>query len=269
MTKELVRGRGAPQVCVSSDPEGTLAQAATAIAHGLAAAIAARGMAHWVTTGGSTPEGVYRTLIRRPLRDRVEWSRVHLWWGDDRFVPRQHELSNVGPVDRILVAGDGVPIPAANIHVVPMDETRRANGTPADAAAGYLDTIRRWVPWGRYGPIFDVVVLGIGPDGHLLSIFPGARLPDPAHAVFDVAAPTHIEPQVARVTMHPVVIDEARSVVVAAYGQGKASILAELLEGELDERRLPAQRARRAGACWFLDAAAAGELRRRQAPGRV
>ena len=127
------------------------------------AAIAARGVAHVATTGGSSAPGVYRRLGRSPLRETVDWSRVHVWWGDDRFVPPDHPLSNVLPFTQILLAsggdeeggspegadvggaGDGVRIPAEHIHQVPVAEAIAHSGGPAWAAAVYA----RVAPGGR------------------------------------------------------------------------------------------------------------------------
>ena len=85
------------------------AAAAAEIARILAAAVEARGVAHWATTGGSAAPGIYAALREAPLRDTLDWSRIHTWWGDDRFVPADHPLSNVMPIA-------GMPIPDANLH---------------------------------------------------------------------------------------------------------------------------------------------------------
>jgi 6-phosphogluconolactonase len=81
-----------PRIEVLADPEATSRAAAESIAEALGAAFTQRGRADWVTTGGSTPVGIYRELAAAPLRDRVPWHAVHVWWGDDRFVPRDHPL---------------------------------------------------------------------------------------------------------------------------------------------------------------------------------
>jgi 6-phosphogluconolactonase len=112
--------------------------------------------------------------------------------------------------------------------------------------------------------VFDLIVLGIGDDGHLLSVFPGSFALDSPDLALAVPAPTHIEPRLERVTLNPAVIGVARAVLVVAHGADKATILAEILGPERDPRRWPGQLALRPGATWILDepAAAAVALRR-------
>ncbi len=106
------------------------------------------------------------------------------------------------------------------------------------------------------------MILGVGPDGHCLSVFPGSAASDadPRVTVLAVEAPTHIAPHLPRVTINPALLEVAGEVLVAAFGSGKASVMAELLGPVRDPRALPAQRARRAGATWILDRAAAAQL---------
>ncbi|MEA2550075.1 MAG: 6-phosphogluconolactonase, partial [Chloroflexota bacterium] len=92
-----------PKIEVLPDPNAVAAVAAQRIATALAGAVGQRGRADWATTGGSTPIGIYRELAQPPLRDMVPWADVHVWWGDDRFVPRDHPLSNVLPLDQVLL----------------------------------------------------------------------------------------------------------------------------------------------------------------------
>ena len=111
-------------------------------------------------------------------------------------------------------------------------------------------------------PVFDAIIVGIGPDGHLLSVFPGSAAFDAPGWVVPIPAPTHVQPHLARVSLTPGALDATRTLLPLAFGGGKAAIVAAVLGGPRDERRLPAQRARRAGATWILDAAAAGSLSR-------
>ena len=274
---------GEPRIHVLPDPAATSRAAAEAIAEGLREAVTERDRADWATTGGSTPVGIYEALATDPLRHEVPWARVHVWWGDDRFVPRDHPLSNVLPLDQVLMSAaaraglsgtgadaaeveiemePGVFIPAEHIHAPPTGKAiARAVGTDW-VAQEYERELRADGPAvGDAGyPVFDVVLLGIGPDGHVLSVFPGSPLLDSEAWVAGVPAPTHVEPHVARVSLNPRILDAARLPIVVVHGEGKAEILASVLGPERDVSRWPAQLARREGAEWFLDGAAAARL---------
>jgi 6-phosphogluconolactonase len=274
---------GKPRIEILADPEATSRAAAAAIAGALADAVAQRGRADWVTTGGSTPVGIYRELAVAPLRDTVPWHAVNVWWGDERFVPRDHPLSNVLPLDQVLISAaaraglsgtgeyavdvdlgnePGVPLPSANIHAPRMGEAIASGAGLEWVATEYADRIRdAGLPGADDGfPIFDIVLVGVGADGHVLSVFPGSPLFDSEAWVVAVPAPTHIEPHVARVSLHPHILELARLPIVVAHGAGKAEILSTVLGAERDEHRWPAQLARREGAAWFLDRAAAAAL---------
>jgi 6-phosphogluconolactonase len=220
---------------------------------------------------------IYRELAGAPLRDRVPWEDVHVWWGDDRFVPRDHPLSNVKPFDDILLAigyteegqvgmatmGSPRPVPLPLDHLHPF-RTGEAIGAARDASwcaaelAKELDAapLERDVDW----PVFDLVVVGVGADGHVLSVFPDSTAFDAKAFAIAIPAPTHIEPRVGRVTLNPGVLVAARQVLVVASGVEKASIIRAALKDEVDPRHLPVQAARHSNAVWILDSAAAGEL---------
>jgi 6-phosphogluconolactonase len=276
--------RGEPRIEVLEDPDACSDAAAHAIARVLADAVDRRGRADWATTGGSTPVGIYQVLAGAPHRDEVPWERVHAWWGDDRYVPRDHPLSNVLPFDQVLLSASaraglsgsgadaadveagwepGVRMPPSNVHAPPMTRAIAVGTGVAGAVAEYDAALRAaGLPVAESGfPAFDVVLLGIGPDGHLLSVFPNSPLLDDAESwVAAVPAPTHVEPHVARLSLNPRILDAAGSVVVVVHGAGKSAILASVLGPERDARRWPAQLARRANATWFLDRPAAADL---------
>lgn len=249
------------RVVVVADAAAASEVAARHIAASLRAAVAERGRADWATTGGSAAPGIYRHLAEEPLRDEIPWERVHVWWGDDRFVPRDHPLSNVKPLDDILLVG--VPLPIANLHPVRSGEAIGASrDAAAVAAAMATELAAAGLPIADGFPVLDLVVLGVGGDGHVLSVFPGSRAFDADAWVVDIPAPTHIEPHVARITMHPSVVRVARDVLVVATGAGKAEVLAAILRDGRDERRWPAQLARHGRATWILDEASAANLAR-------
>jgi 6-phosphogluconolactonase len=265
-----------PEIVVLAEADQTAVEAAARIATTLAAAVEVRTRADWATTGGSTPVAIYRRLAAQPLLEAIPWAGVHVWWGDDRFIPRDHPLSNVKSFDDVLLdiadaeegtAGAGyagVPLPVENIHPFRTTEAIGRGAGAASCAAALADELRAAELPERDGwPVFDLILLGIGPDGHLLSVFPGSPALDSTELAMAIPAPTHVEPHVERVTLNPAVIGVARQVIVVVQGADKAATLAQVLGPERDPRRWPAQLARREGAVWILDEAAASGL-----PGR-
>ena len=265
---------GEPELIVVPDGAAASALAAERIANGLRSAVEARGRADWATTGGSNPIGIYRAIMDGPLRDAIPWELTHIWWGDDRFVPRDHPLSNVKPLDDILlrigaseegVAGGGpagVPIGADHVHPFPAGEAiGRGQGTDACAAALADELRAAGLPTVDGWPSFDLILVGIGGDGHLFSVFPGSATIGSSELALGVPAPTHIEPHVPRVTLNPAVLTAARELLVVVLGESKAAIVGEVF-GRAGPAPLPAQFARRAGATWILDEAAAAQLAR-------
>ena len=265
-----------PTVLVVANADEAAAVATTRIATALTDAVAKRGQADWATSGGSSVVGIYRRLAARPLRDAIPWAGVHVWWGDDRYVPRDHPQSNVKPLDDILLAigpseegtagrgGAGVPLPLGNLHPFRTGEAIGGSRGPDWCAAALADELTAArVPTEGSWPAFDLVLLGVGADGHVLSVFPGSAAIGASALAMAIPAPSHIEPRVDRVTLNPAVIGAARAVLVVATGAAKAPVLAEVFGYSLDPTRWPAQLARRAAATWILDAAAAASLPRR------
>ncbi|MCI0583491.1 MAG: 6-phosphogluconolactonase [Chloroflexi bacterium] len=248
---------GEPEILVLPDADAVSATAGRRIAEALAGAVTARGVAHWATTGGSTPSPIYEVLAAQPLRDAVPWPGVHVWWTDDRWAPPDGPLSNARAFLELLQPR--VPIPAANVHPVPVGEAMAGGQEASWAASRYAESLRGVaIPVDAAGyPVLDVVLVGIGGDGHLFSVFPGSATWDNAAWVQAVPAPTHIEPQVARVTLHPRILDACRHPIVVVHGASKAAILARIFGPRSDPRELPALAARRRGATWILDEGAA------------
>jgi 6-phosphogluconolactonase len=235
--------------------------AADAIVEALVAAVGARGVAHWATTGGSTAPALYAALSEPARRDAIPWGSVHVWWGDERYVPFDHPLSNALPFDQRQ--GHDLPIPSLNVHRVPTAEALDEGRGAAWAAARYgVDLQEAGLADGSTPGALDVVLLGIGPDGHLLSVFPGSAVWDTAAAAAAVPAPTHIEPHVERVTLHPSYLAAARRIVVVATGAAKAEALGRAWTPATDVRETPARAAVRPGAIWFVDEAAAARIPR-------
>lgn len=252
------------RLVIVTDAEAAAAEAARRVARILADAVAARGRADWATTGGSTPVGIYRRLREAPLRDAVPWSGVHVWWGDDRFVPRDHPLSNVRPLDDVLLDPEhGVALPVANLHPFRTGESIGAGWDAAWAAANLAGELAAaGLPEQDGWPVLDLILLGIGGDGHVLSVFPGSGAFDATDVALAIPAPMHIEPHVERVTLNPALLSVARNVVAVAHGSGKAGILGEVFGSMRDARRWPAQLALGPTATWIVDEAAAAGLAR-------
>ncbi|HEX5149107.1 MAG TPA: 6-phosphogluconolactonase [Candidatus Limnocylindrales bacterium] len=275
----MTHGSTAPELIVVPDADAVATEAAARIGVTLADAVSARGRADWATTGGSLAPAIYRRLAAPPLRDTIPWPAVHVWWGDDRYVPRDHPLSNVKPLDDILLAiastesgqlGLGmsgsptpVPLPLENLHPFP---TTAAIGGARGAAwcAAQLAAELSGAGLGRRGawPIFDLILLGVGGDGHLLSVFPGSAAFESSELAMAIPAPTHVEPHLERVTLNPAVLGPASRVLVVVAGEGKAGILADIFGAVRDPVRWPAQLALRGGATWIVDSGAAGRLDR-------
>jgi 6-phosphogluconolactonase len=278
--------RGAPaelggaELIVLADDEAVAREAARRTLAVLGAAIEDRGVAHLALTGGSSAVPLYRALADPAHRAAIDWSRVHLWWGDERFVPIDHPESNAGMIYRVLLAmpalaaesgsgaqgidvaaGDvpGVPVEPANVHPVEVEETF-SDSEPVELAAQlYAAELTRNVLLAHGGvPRFDVLLTGVGPDGHMLSIFPGsAALAADAPIAMAIPAPDHVDPKLPRVTLSARVLPAAGLVLVMASGAAKADILARVLGPEHDPARWPAQAALLPNAVWLLDTAAA------------
>lgn len=273
---------GEPELVVVADPDAASEEAARRIAAALADGIAARGRADFATTGGSTPAGVYQRLESDAHRDSVPWDGVHLWWGDDRFVPRDHRFSNVRIADQILLGGTryadgageagsssdlhrvrppGVPIPLEQVHPFPIGDAVANRHDAAWCAARYIQELREsGIAVADGWPVFDVLFLGVGPDGHVLSVFPHSPAFDLTAWAMPIPPPTHVEPHIERVTLNPGVIGVARLVLVVVHGTGKNAVLPDVFAEQREPRAFPAQLARREGAVWILDEAAAAAL---------
>jgi 6-phosphogluconolactonase len=252
---------GEPRIVVAATGD-VAGLAADHILRVLGAAIEARGVAHWATTGGSNPADIYHALRGPDRRDTIDWDAVEVWWGDDRFVPRDHPLSNVKALDEILLdETHGIHIPPEHLHPFRCGEVIGRGGDAARCAAELEDELRSVGPeMADAWPSFDLVFLGMGGDGHLLSVFPGSAALDAVDWAMAIPAPTHIEPHVERVTMHPAIIEAGRATLMVSTGESKAEMLRMVLGPERDVRHWPAQLACHDRATWILDEAAASQL---------
>jgi 6-phosphogluconolactonase len=203
-------------------------------------------------TGGSSPLGLYRLLAEDPLRNAVPWTRVHWFMGDDRFVPESDPLSNMGAARRAFL--DRVSPPPQNIHPIPT-----AANDPADAARRYEDELKQFYGTDRLDPsrpVFDIVLMGLGPDGHTASLFPHSpALEEKQHWAVGVPK-AGMEPFVPRVTLTFPALASTREMLFLVDSADKRQILGRVLAGE----DLPAHRAYAQGdLVWLIIRAAAPE----------
>ncbi len=226
---------------IVADAPGVAARAAELVAATIAGS---SGTFRIALAGGSTPKAMYRLLATK-FRDQVEWSRVDFFFGDERCVPPDHADSNFGMANQNLF--DPLAIAMANMH--------RMQGElpPEQAAALYAKEI---APLGQ-PPIFDLVLLGIGPDGHTASLFPGTaalKASEPVVANFVAKMNSW------RITLTAPVLSAARSVLITATGAEKAEALALALEGPAGS--VPVQLVAPSQLIWLVDRAAASKLRK-------
>jgi 6-phosphogluconolactonase len=211
-------------------------------------AIRERGTSLLVLSGGETPRGVYRRLAAPPWRDRIDWSRTHLLFGDERAVPPDHPLSNYGMVNAELLSR--VSINGDNVHRV------KGELNADDAARLYEKEVTDLL--GDADGRFDMVLLGVGEDGHTASLFPDApELLAPPRATVSVPGP-----KAWRISMTAPQLNGAREIVFLVAGDRKASIVRRILELNGPTAELPASLIRPPDGrlLWMLDRAAAAEL---------
>lgn len=251
-----------PRILVARGLDALAATAADLLIGWVAQAIGAHGEAHVALTGGSSARSLYRQLRVPARRGGVDWPRVHLWFGDDRFVPSDHPESNAGLAQRELLGGEaGLPLPRANLHRIPADNALAAGSGAAGAAAAYAAELESRLPARDGQPAFDVVLLGVGSDGHILSVFPGsAALAVDAPLALAIPAPQHVGPHLERVTVNPGFVASAAHVLLMPAGSAKAAICAEIFGEVRDPARWPAQLALGANATWLLDPESAALL---------
>ncbi len=214
-------------------------------------AVAKHGRFSIALSGGGTPSGVYDVWGKRPFRDEMPWLQTHLFWGDERLVPPDDPGSNYGQVANLLLKN--VPILPENIH--------RARGEleMAAAVADYINQLKTYTNDNQI-PILDVVLLGLGSDGHTASLFPGSPINQPEW-VMGVTADYNGRPA-QRLTLTPKLINCARQVIFLVTGSGKAAALHQTLYGPRRPGQLPAQRIRPTNGqlTWLTDEAAARDI---------
>lgn len=241
------------QVIILKDGEALARRAAEEI---IAASNLAKGesrAALVALSGGSTPKKMGELLSLPAYSERVAWDHLQLFWGDERFVPLGSEESNAGEALRAFI--DAAPIHPDDVHT-----WDTCDGiTPEESARRYGAAIREVSGIDSGTPEFDLVLLGMGDDGHTLSLFPGTEA---IHNNEDIVVAHHVEKLNAdRVTFTPLLANAAKKVIFLVGGGGKADMLKRVLEGEIDVDTLPSQVIRPNGELvWLVDEAAASNL---------
>ena len=217
-----------------------------------ASASAERGRFTWALSGGSTPRDLYRLLASDGYRDRMPWNAIHFFWGDERHVPPDHPDSNFHMTREAML--DAVPVPPGNVHRVPAEEPDASR-----AAAEYESTLRSFfgLAQGEW-PRFDLILLGLGKDGHTASLFPGGDAVNERERL--VVAPWVEAQQTFRVTLTPPVLNHARRSMFLVSGEEKAEALRAVLEGPREPERYPAQIVE-GNRLWMVDRSAARLLK--------
>ncbi|HEY3569369.1 MAG TPA: 6-phosphogluconolactonase [Thermoanaerobaculia bacterium] len=206
----------------------------------------------WALAGGSTPRAVYELLASDFYRERMPWSAIHFFWGDERHVPPDHPDSNYRMAREAML--DRVPVPAENVHRIPAEEPDAQR-----AAAEYESVLRVSfsLSSGEW-PRFDLILLGLGKDGHTASLFPGGDAVRESQRL--VVAPWVEAQKTFRITLTPPVLNHARRAMFLVSGEEKAEALHAVLEGAREPERYPAQIVE-GNRLWMVDRTAARLLR--------
>jgi len=248
-----------PKITVYPDNDSLIRGAADFIVELAVQAIAARGRFTLALSGGNTPRPLYARLATPAYRDRIDWAKVHIFFGDERCVPPDDPRSNYRMVREALL--DQVPLPAGNVHRL------RGEDPPEQAAADYARVLQKTfggdaAAGGPPPEGFDLILLGMGDNGHTASLFPGLAVVTETRRW--VMAQYVEVAGMWRLTLTPVLINAARQVAFLVSGGGKAEVLHRVLEGPYQPVALPSQiiKPSHGELRWLLDATAAAKLRR-------
>lgn len=212
--------------------------------------IASKGRFVAALSGGSTPKRLYELLASDKYRGNVEWDRVHFFWADERCAPKESEESNFRLAFENLLSK--VPVSAENIHRI------KGEDGPEKGARGYEEHIKRFFGISVL-PVFDLIILGIGEDGHTASLFPGAPSLDEK---IRLALPIYTE-NGNRITLTLPVLNNAKRILFLVSGQSKADVLKDILENTEKRKKYPAGLINPAHGdiTWLVDRDAAGRLK--------
>jgi len=230
---------------VMSDAQSLIEAATEQFVASARSAIAKRGVFHVALAGGSTPKGLYQKLATSPYVEQIDWSRVHLFFGDERCVLATHDDSNFKMAREAMI--DHIPVPHENVHRMPTEE-----GVAPEVAIRYGRTLADTLD----GAPLDLVLLGLGPDGHIASLFPDTEALDVTDKMVTSLYVEKFDSW--RATMTYPTINAARQVIVFIGGAAKAAIVKDITTDAV--QGLPVQRLAPQGEYyWYMDKAAAGQ----------
>ncbi|MFJ2620770.1 6-phosphogluconolactonase [Glutamicibacter sp. NPDC087344] len=241
----------AKQIVIHEDAAATAHGIAARLITSIADALAARGVAHVVVTGGSLGIAALQAVADNPAKVSVDWSAVHFWWGDERFVAADSPDRNALQAEVLFTALDPLGLERENVHV--MGSTDQF-ATAEDAAVAYTQVLAAEAPEGAANPAFDVLMLGMGPDSHVASLFPNHTRSDELGAIAVHDSP---KPPPHRASLTMCTINSAREVWLLVAGAEKAPALAAA-QHEVNEAAVPASAVHGTHATrWLVDRAAA------------
>ena len=203
-----------------------------------------------VLSGGGTPKLLFQKLASDKFKNKIDWKRIHIFWGDERVVPFEDDRNNAKMAYDILI--NHIDIPPEQVHIM------RTDIEPELAAEKYEKVLHQY--FDNTPNSFDLVLLGMGDDGHTLSLFPGSPIiEEHEHWVNSVY---NEQQKMYRVTLMPVIVNKASNIAFMVDGAKKANVLQQVIEGPYTPRELPAQIIKpvKGQLSWFLDKAAAKEL---------
>jgi 6-phosphogluconolactonase len=244
-----------PEIVICADAGALARKAAEQFVARSNKAVAHSGRFTVALSGGSTPKALYSRLASVQFRDRVDWSRTHLVWGDERCVPPDHPESNFRMVQETLLAR--ITMPPENIHRM------LAEKEPGEAAVAYESELKSFfgLENGEW-PCFDLIFLGLGEDGHTASLFPGSKVLDESERL---VAGVYVEKlESCRLTLTLPVINAAAQVTFLVSGTSKAKIVREILGSDGASFNYPAAKVRPSEGqlTWMIDSDAARSFRR-------
>lgn len=235
---------------IQKDPAAVSHELAEWITNYIETVLLKRGRFTWVLTGGNSPKALYDLLSSPPYSTRIAWEKLHFFWGDERAVPFDDDRNNAKMTYTHLL--NKVPAVASQVHIM------RTDIDPLKAAAEYEQLLKSYFP--EEGASFDLVLSGMGDDGHTLSLFPGTAV---VHEKDAWVTAFYLAPQqMFRITLTAPIVNRAARVAFLTFGAAKAHALREVLGGKYDPDRFPSQVIQPlSGALhWFTDTAAAALL---------